>query len=129
MSWIEPFIAWNDKYTQQPSDMNRIEGNTAYLKDAVDTEISDRAAAINSEASTRSAADTALSNRITPIEAWTNQGVNTTSSPSFAGLAVSGTTILGRIYTDGDYGQTGTITISGWSLQFKNGLLIGFTAP
>jgi len=129
MSWIEPFTEWNDGYTQQPSDMNRIEGNTDYLKDAVDTEISDRASAISSEASTRAAADTILGNRITPIEAWTNQGVNTTSSPAFTALTVNGLVTFDDLRTDGELGATGTFNISGFTLAFKNGILIGFSTP
>ena len=101
MSWIEPFTEWNDGYTQQPSDMNRIEGNTDYLKDAVDTEISDRAAAINSEASTRAAADTAeastraaadtaLSSRATSLETKTPQSYKTTDAVTFSGIYLAG---------------------------------------
>ena len=74
MSWIDAYLTWTDSDTPTPSDFNRIEGNTDYLKDSVDTEISDRASAdsslssdILSNASSIASVETALLNNDSEI--------------------------------------------------------------
>ena len=94
MSWREPFTGWNTTVSPQESDFNRIEGNTEYLKDAVDTEVTDRESAITSEASARESADnseaSARESADNVINARTPQSYKTTDSPTFASMTVNG---------------------------------------
>ena len=77
MSWITPTTTWSDSDTPQPSDFNRIEGNTDYLKDAVDSNDSD----ILSNASSITSVET----RVTTLEGTGSiQGVGTTNAVTFA---------------------------------------------
>jgi len=73
MSWREPFTGWNTTVSPQESDFNRIEGNTEYLKDAVDTEVTDREAADN------------------VINARTPQSYKTTDDVIFNNISANGT--------------------------------------
>ena len=104
MSWITPTTIWTDSDTPQPSDFNRIEGNTDYLKDSVDNNDSD----ILSNASSIASVETAVSNNDSDIASnastiasntssvivlngtGTPQGGGTTNSPTFGGVTLNG---------------------------------------
>lgn len=94
MSWITPTTTWSDSDVPQPSDFNRIESNTDYLKDEVDSNDSDilsNASAISTEESARASADSALDSRVTTLEgSGTIQGIGTSNSPTFASMTVNG---------------------------------------
>ena len=114
MSWITPTETWTDSRTPQPSDFNRIEGNTDYLKDSVDNNDSD----ILSNASSIASVETAVSNNDSDIASsgasitvlngtGTPQGVGTTSSPVFNDIQMTrGSHIVG--------GSISAATIAGY---------------
>ena len=105
MSWITPTTIWTDSDTPQPSDFNRIEGNTDYLKDSVDNNDSDilsNASTISthtSEIASSGASVTVLNGTGTP------QGVGTTNSPTFAAMTVNSGAASAH-YTGSTTGET-----------------------
>ena len=123
MSWREPFTGWNTTVSPQESDFNRIEGNTEYLKDAVDTEVTDRESAITSEASARESADnseaSARESADNVINARTPQSYKTTDSIILAGLTLTGPLILD---TTPSTGTTSSVGGAGYLYFNGNGL-------
>ena len=136
MSWITPTTTWSDSDTPTPSDFNRIEGNTDYLKteaESNDSDILSNASSISSvesglatEVSTRAAADTTLDGRVTTIEgSGSIQGVGTSNSVSFHDVDSSGNVYATEyVSTAGYVRASGKIYSTTGDIEADNGDVI-----
>lgn len=86
MSYQTPNTTWSDSDVPTPADFNRMEGNTEYLKDAVDSNASD----ILSNGSSISALIPDVASNASTITVLVGsgsaQGVGTTDTPTFAAI-------------------------------------------
>ena len=135
-TWSDPETGYTAAVVPTQEKLNTVGNDLFYCKQEIESETTNRAAAISSEATTRAAADTseattrasadsALDTRVTVLEGTgTAQGIGTSDAPVFAGLELTAglelDVLFGTLPTaSGSY--TGklyinaTLSGSGWS--------------
>lgn len=112
MSYQTPNTSWSDSDVPTPADFNRMEGNTEYLKDAVDSNYSDilsNASSITSVASDLTSANTSLDGRLTVLEGTGSiQGVGTSDTVYFGTVSVTA-----NVFADNNISADGALTSIG----------------
>jgi hypothetical protein len=116
--WILPKIDWTGNSGPLPSDLNRMEGNAQYLKDALANEITDRESAIEAEAAARVAAD-ALKQNIPS----TSEDMNFNNFPVGTTLLV-----LSENYVQRNYHCSAPMTKAGSATEYTFTYVAGQTA-